>query len=235
MNLFLVGFIVAAVFYVICYLALDNFIIAVLPAALSLVYFGFFAEPQINKYKKKIETFEKCYQFINNYLVALSIQPALDVAYEHSMSTLDSSFIEKVGDINQFNAGEKLRYLSNYFPFHCYKLFVDLVDMWQEQGGDILKMSNYLTNQMAQINEYISTCKQMSSKKVVEFVILWIFSLAILVVLRFALSQFYSMLVTKSIYQMGIVAIFGLCILSVQLLISKITKIEIRGWEKNGK
>lgn len=235
MNVILIGLIVAIAFYIVCFLALNNFIVAIIPAALAIVYFAFFVDPQIKKYNKMINSFSMSYQFINNYLVALSIQKSLDVAFEHSFATLDENFTEKVGDMGSLNSGEKIRYLGNYFPFHFYKLFIDLIDMWQEQGGDILKMSNYLTNQIAEINEYITICKQFTSKKIIEFVILWSFSLAIIVVLRFALSQFYSVLITNSLYQFGVIGIFVFSLFSCQILISKLTKLEIKGWDKNGK
>lgn len=235
MNLIVIGIITSCVFYAIAFISLNNPIIAVLPALLSLVYFVFVADPQYKKYKNKIQSFNKSYVFINNFIVSLSINPVIDSAFDHAVQTLDEEFVSKIGDIKQLNGNEKIRYMSNYFPFHAYNIFIDLIEMWQEQGGDILKMSSNLSNQLTEINETILVTNQMKSKKIVEFVILWAFSLAILVVLRFALSQFYDSLASNIIFKVGVLSIFVLVIISVQLLLSKITKFQIRGWNKNGK
>lgn len=235
MNLYIIGLVVSIIFYVIAYLALDNLILAAIPALLALIYFVFFAQPQIKKMNDRIKSFRSSYQFINNFIVALSIQPVIDQAFDHSLSTLESDFQDSVGDINNLNGVEKLKYLTNFFPFHSYQLFIDLVELWQEHGGDILKMSNFLINDIRECDEYISLCQHMHVKKTIEFSMLWLFSLMILGVLRFALSEFYLSMVSKPFFMIGIISIFIFALITCQLLISKITKLEIKGWNYHGK
>ena len=110
-----------------------------------------------------------------------------------------------------------------------------MVDLWQEQGGDILKMTHFLTNQFREIDDYIITCKRMSEKKTVEFVVLWTFALSILGIIRFALSQFYTMIEGNKMFLIGVICIFVLVLISTQILISKVTHLDLKGWKKYDK
>lgn len=235
MNLYLAGIVIGIIFYIVTFLALNDFILAAIPALLAIIYFCFMVQPQIKKMNDKIKSFRNSYQFINNFIVALSIQPVIDTAFDHSLSTLDEDFRDSVGEITTLNGLEKLKYLTNFFSFHSYQLFVDLVDLWQEHGGDILKMSNFLINDVRECDEYISICQQMHTKKVVEFAMLWFFSFIILAVLRFALSQFYVSIMSKPFFKIGVISVFIFALISCQLLVSKIVKLDIKGWNKYGK
>ena len=111
MNVILIGLIVAIAFYVVCFLALNNFIVAIIPAALAIVYFAFFVDPQIKKYNKMINSFSMSYQFINNYLVALSIQKSLDVAFDVIGDIVMASASQQYGG---FTVPEVDKILSKY-------------------------------------------------------------------------------------------------------------------------
>lgn len=235
MNLYLVGLLVGSLFYIICYLALNDFVLAAIPAVLAIAYFSFFAQPQIKKMNGVIKSFRNSYQFINNFVVALSIQPVVDTSFSHALSSLDAGFQERVGDMGSLNGIEKVKYMSNFFQFHSYQLFVDIINLWQEHGGDVLKMTTFLMNEIRESDEYITVCERMHTKKTVEFTILWIFSLVIIGVLRFALSQFYLSICDAVFFKIGILSIFVFALFSCQLLISKMTKLDIKGWDKHGK
>ncbi|MCQ2776633.1 MAG: hypothetical protein MJ217_02830 [Bacilli bacterium] len=234
MNIYLIGAVVAVIFFATCAISTNNLIIAGIVALVCFIYFAFFASPQINKYTSKLKSFKDANQFINNFIVSLSIQPVIDVAIDHSLSILDDGFKENLTGIEQLSGIEKLKYLCNCFPFHFYSLFVDIVTLWQEQGGDILKMSNFLINDMRQTSEYVSTVEQMNTKKTIEFSMLWVFSLAVLIVIRFALSQFYSLIINKPVFIAGVIILFVFIIFSFQILISKITSLEIKGGSNDG-
>ena len=235
MSIYLVGIVVSGLFYVVTYLATNDFMVATIPACLALVYFLLIASPQVASYQKKTKFFKLTNQFVNNFIVSLSIQPVIDNAFSSAIASLNYDFKDKLHGTEELTSLEKLKHLGNYFTFHAYQAFVQVVDLWQEQGGDILKMSNFLTNQFREIEEYILTCKQIAEKKIIEFSMLWVFALSILVVIRFALSQFYSLIVTNKVYLVGVLAIFAFALFSCQILISKVCSIDLKGWKKYGK
>ena len=130
---------------------------------------------------------------------------------------------------------EKIAYLSKYFKFDIYHLFVDTILLWNEEGGDILKMSRYLIDQARLKEEYLLRCESMHKTKTIEFVILWSIALSILAVLRFALSQFFSYILHTIVYQTAIVIIMLFALFSVYLLVMRVTNLELEGWKDEEK
>lgn len=235
MTIYLVGLLVSCLFYIVCFLATNDLLLSVIPAVLALGYFVIFVSSQAKTYKKKLDYFKLTNQFVNNFIVSLSIQPVIDVAYNNALASLNYDFGDKLSGSEDLNTIERLTYLGNYFTFHSYLVFVQIVDLWQEQGGDILKMTNFLTNQFREIEEYILSCKQLGEKKIIEFSILWLFSLSILVVIRFSLSEFYYSIIKNNVYIFGVLAIFVFALISIQILVSKVCAIELKGWKKYDK
>ena len=86
---------------------------------------------------------------------------------------------------------EKLTYLHKYFAFDLYRIFLDIVTLWSEQGGDILTMSQHLINQV-RLKSNLIHCQNVQRSKTIEFTVLWTIALSIMASLRFALSQFYA-------------------------------------------
>ena len=232
MSIYLVAVMVSGLFYIVTFLATNDLMLGAFPAGLALIYFVFVASPQLNLYKKKMQYFKLTNQFVNNFIISLSIQPVIDSAYKNALTSLNFDFKDKLEGTEELSSLEKLQYLGNYFSFHAYQAFVQVVDLWQEQGGDILKMSNFVTNQFREIEEYILACKQIGERKIVEFTVLWFFALSILVVIRFALAQFYVQIIQNKLYLVGVLAIFVFVIISCQVLISKVCYLDLKGWRK---
>ena len=232
MSIYLVAVMVSGLFYIVTFLATNDLMLGAFPAGLALIYFVFVASPQLNLYKKKMQYFKLTNQFVNNFIISLSIQPVIDSAYKNALTSLNFDFKDKLEGTEELSSLEKLQYLGNYFSFHAYQAFVQVVDLWQEQGGDILKMSNFVTNQFREIEEYILACKQIGERKIVEFTVLWFFALSILVVIRFALAQFYVQIIQNKLYLVGVLAIFVFVIISCQVLISKVCYLDLKGWKK---
>lgn len=230
MNIVFLGFFVGISFGIVAYISTSNFIISGVVFAMSLLYFLIFGSKILNKYKVKINRFHECYYFVNNFVVSLSIKESLSAAFESVIGYGGDSFKEVLSTINDLPEMDKLKYLQKYFKFHVYKLFIDLLDVFIEEGGDVIKMSQYLINDMRMIEEYIIQTETMTKRKAFEFITLWAFSLIILVSLRFALSQFYSYIIDNIFYLGGIIIFFIFILLSCHILLTKINNIELRGW-----
>ena len=159
----------------------------------------------------------------------------MGAAIESGYGTSDDETKAMLDSIRELNEEEKLSYLTKYFRFDLYRLFVDTVSLWNEQGGDILKMSQYLLNQARLKEEYLLTCESMQKRKTIEFAILWAISLGILSILRFALLQFFERIRNALFYQVSVVVIALFVLFSIYVLIKRITKVEIEGWDNEEK
>lgn len=235
MNFALVGVIVACAFGGLTFLASENLFLTIPIFLLTLIFFVFIVKKQIDKAQLKIHRYHHCFQFINSFVISLNIKGSLSAAMQSSYDTSDDATKEIIDSISEMNEEEKISYLGKYFKFDLYHLFVDMVLLWNEEGGDILKMSRYLINQVRLKEEYLLTCQSMHKTKTIEFVVLWSIALAILAILRFALSQFFSHVLHTLIYQISIVVIMLFALFSIYILVMRVTNLELEGWKDEEK
>ena len=154
---------------------------------------------------------------------------------ESAYNTADSSTKEIIDSIKELSEEEKLSYLIKYFKFDLYRLFVDTVSLWNEQGGDIIKMSHHLIDQVRIKEEYLLSCQSINKSKSVEFVVLWSIALMILAALRFALSQFFFRISQTIFYQVSIVITMLFALLSIYILLKRMTNLSLEGWKDDEK
>lgn len=235
MNFLLIGVIVSFAFAGLIFIASENVISTISIFMITLLFFVLLIKRQIDKYQEKTRRYHQCYQFINSYLISLSIKGSLSAARESSYGTADKGTREVIDSIKDLDEEEKLSYLSKYFKFDLYQLFVDTIKVWSEQGGDILTMSQYLINQVRLKEEYLLYCESVHRSKLIEFFVLWGITLTILTSLRFSLSQFYTRIIHAMFFQIAVVVLFLFVLLSIYLMVSRITNVTLEGWKDDEK
>ena len=235
MNIIVVGVVVSIVFSGVSFIASQNIFNSLIIFVLSLAFFILIARRQINKSQQKIHRYHQCFQFINSYLISLNVKGSLSSAMESSYETADEGTKEIIDSIKDLSEQEKVSYLGKYFKFDLYHLFVDMVSLWNEQGGDILAMSRHLVEQVRLKEEYLLTCESLNKSKTVEFVVLWAIALVILASLRFALSQFFNRISKTIIYQVAVGVVILFALFSIYILILRITSVNLEGWKDEEK
>lgn len=231
----IIGTVISVILGVSGFLASGNIIVGVVSLVLPFLYFILFARKSIYKYEVKISRFKECYHFINNFVVSLSIKNSVSSALESTIEAMPSKEFAFSENIDLFSVKEKIQYFSNYFRFHVYSLFIDLINLYEEQGGNILDMSRYLLEETRQVEDYIFRSQNIARKKIVEFAILWFLTLAIMVVMRFALSQFFSTISKQIFFPIGIGLIILFALVSIHIAITKMCHLKIKGWDDNEK
>ena len=235
MNFALVGIVASFVLAGVNYIATQNVFLTFLIFFLSIIFFILFVKRQMAKNQLKIHRYHQCYQFINTFIISLNIKGSMSAAIESSYETSDESTREVLESIKEMNEEEKIGYMCKYFKFDLYRLFVDTVKLWNEEGGDILKMSQYLINQARLKEQYLITCERIHRQKTVEFVVLWGVSLAILSMLRFTLSQFFFRVSKTMFYQISVFLIILFAIFSIYIFVLRISKSDLEGWKDDEK
>ena len=223
------GIIVSALIGFVSFYATSNVFIGGGVLIVGVMFYFLVAYKMLHKYIIKMNRIHECYLFINNFLITLSIKESLNAAFESTTNSISEEFCEYVLSVGDLNPQEKLLYLSKYFTFHIYRIFTDIVLLWQEEGGKILDMSSHITNEMREIEEYVTYCKSISKRKSLEIGTLWLFSLAIVVVLRLSLSDIFAGLLKNPIYLISVPALMLVFLFSMYLLLIRVTKLEIRG------
>lgn len=235
MNFIALGIIVSFVFAGVTFIASQNIFSSLIILAVYTAFFVLIARRQINKNEQKIHRYHQCFQFINSYLISLNVKSSLNAAMESSYETADEGTKEIIDSIKELSEQEKLSYLTKYFKFDLYHLFVDMVSLWSEQGGDIIKMSHHLVDQVRLKEEYLLTCESLNKSKTVEFVVLWAIALVILAALRFALSQFFDRISKTIVYQVAVIVVILFALFSIYILILRITNVNLEGWKDEEK
>ena len=221
---------------VVMYVGSDNYYLSGGVLVTFLLFSFLFFVPKLLKYRRVNDRFHECYHFINNFIISLSIKKAIKPAFENTCLSMSNSFKEMIDNLKDLNDDEKIRYLNGtYFPFHVYRLFIEIVGLYEEQGGDILEMSKYLLQECRLIEEYLISTMSFGNKKCLDFAVLWSISLAILILLRFTLTEFYIYVKNQLFFLIGLGGLSLFVILSTYLLIYKCTKIEIKGYSENEK
>ena len=152
------------------------------------------------------------------------------VAFKEALSDEFKEYMDGIADLKP---QEKLIYLNKYFRFQIYRLFTDIVLLWVEEGGNILEMSTHITNSSRECEEYLAFAESINRRKTLEVAILWLFSLAIIIALRIALTDFYDGLIKQPIFLVSVCLLMLIVLLSAFLLVRRITKIEIKGIEND--
>ena len=172
----LLGFVVALILGFVCYFSTSNIFIGVGVLVFFLItYFLIFYKKLLN-YRNSVVKINECYLFINNFLVTLSIKGSLNAAFDATKTSISDEYYEYLQSIEELNPQEKLIYLNKYFPFHVFQIFIDIVLLWLDEGGDILEMSSHITNEMREIQEYTTFSQSVSKRKALEVGVLWFFS-----------------------------------------------------------
>lgn len=228
----LIGLIVSIALSLVCFVSTSNLITTAVIGGVSLIYFLFYVKRVLNLKNEQITRFQCCYQFINNFLIALSIKEHISGALASALESQNPETVELMRSIDSNDPLDKVKYIKDYFRFDIYSLFVDLVTLYSEEGGEIIKMSQYLLNQIREDEEYLINAERLNQKAVIEFSILWVFSLMILVILRLALQDFFSYIVKSSFYQISVVCILFFALISIHIAVCKITNIKIKGWTR---
>lgn len=233
MNFILVGIVVSIILAAVTFIATQNLIFTLLIFFISSIFFILVVNKSMKRNQMKTHRYHQCFQFINSFIVSLNVTGSMNAAFQRAYETTDEDTKEIIESIKDLNEQEKLSYLIKYFKFDLYRLFVDVINLWNEEGGDIIKMSQYLINQARLKEQYLVNCEIIHRQKTVEFVVLWAITLAILGILRFALSQFFSHIRGSLFYQISVFVIVLFAIFSVYILLMRVNKVDLEGWKDN--
>lgn len=231
MNFLLVSIFVSIALAGVCFIATQNFLSCLSIFLIYLAFFIFVARRLINKTQQKVHRYHQCFQFINSFIISLNVKGSLASSFQSAYDISDEATKEIVDSINALTEEEKLTYLCKFFKFDLYHLFVDMIFLWNEEGGDILKMSRYLVEQVRLKEEYLLTCQSLNKSKTIEFVVLWSIALVILTALRFALTQFFSFIAKTIFYQIAVMVILLFILLSIYILLLRMSNLQLEGWK----
>lgn len=215
-----------------CFIASDNWILSLIITLLYIVYLFAIFNIILKKYNNNVLKYHQCYNFINDYVAAISSYQSLLGAFDAIYENFNDDLKKELEGVKDVDILEKIKYLQSYFPFHVYYMFCQIIELYDHQGGDILNMSSYLIKQVRSIEEYVNACTKYRSSKIVELIILWGSCLLILIFIRFGLASFFETLKNEFIYVLFIAIFFAFLLFCLHIALNRLFKINIRGFSK---
>jgi len=213
----------------ISFIASNSLIVALIVFALGLIYFLLIFNKKYCKDMIKVNRFHECFNFVNNFIISLSVKDSLLNAFTNSTLKISDDFKKELESISHLQIEEKLKYLERYFYFDFYILFNQTILLFKTQGGNILDISKHLLNEGRNIEEYLMDVSAASKRKIVEISILWLFTLFILVFLRFGLSNFFVSISKEIFFKAGIVGFFVFFYVCFEVSRISISQVDISG------
>lgn len=220
--------IISLIIGVIAYLTSYNTVIGIAIFVLFLTYYFLIGRKLLKKYLLRIDQIHCCYFFINSFIVTLSVKESFEDAYESATRLTNKNFNDEVGELQTMPLNDRIIYLRKYFNLAIYKMFLNILKLYEDQGGDILGMSDCLLREATRTEKSLSESKEIGNRKLFEFGLLWIMSFAILLFLRFGISDFYIKMIKSSTFIVLLVTYFLLSLVSIHLFIVSFTSIKIK-------
>ena len=210
------------------YLATNNTFIPVGIFALYIVYYFAIIRRKIKQYFMRIERIHACYHFINSFIITLSVKESLDEAYLNGIRNAPQNLIDETNEIDNMTIIERITFLRSYFNLAIYKMFVNVVNLYQEQGGNIITISESLLRECTRVEKTLADSVSVGNKHLVEFTTLWLLSFFILVFLRFSISQFYLQMISSVTVVVMIAVFYLIFLVSLHLFLTKYVSLSVK-------
>lgn len=203
------------------YVASGNFYLAGIIAILFCVYGIAYFKRKVERHGKMMTSAQECHKFINNFLLSMSVRNSMADAFSNATMNCDGLLREEIKHIEHLSVREQIDYLNKYFRFDVYYMFLNILALYEEQGGDILTMAATLIQEVHRMEEATMSVATIINRKVIEFVVLWTITLGIIIFMRFGMGQFYSKLLNEALVITMSSSLFFLLLISIHLALNK--------------
>ena len=227
-NAFLIATIVSLIIAFLSYLTSNNYFIAAAIFLIYLIYYLVFARKMIKGYLEKNRRIHNCYQFINSFIITMSVKDSLEDSFVNATQGAEGDYLDTVNELSELTPMDKVTYLRKYFNLAVYKMFINIIQIYLDQGGKLLNMSDTLIQETTRIEDTLNKTNSSIKKVAIEFVVLWLISFMVLIFLRFGISDFYMTMLSSLPFLITLVAFFILFLVSIHIYIRRATAIYIK-------
>lgn len=222
--LMLICTILAILFFTFIYFTINNLVYALTGGLFVLAYGLLYGDKVIKTYFKKQKTNIECSNFINTLIVSLSISNSLELAYKDATIKISKSLEKQVKQCSSIDVFDILASLQSYFKNNNYMVFLNILHMHLESGGNILEMSAYLQTELRRRQELVNSIKQINARKAYEFFTLWGFCIAIVLFCRFGLTNIYQMMQANELFNYELIFFYFFMLISFHVFISSVSQ-----------
>ena len=220
---------------ILLYISTLNYIFSIVIFVLFVVDYFVLMRKKFIHYFSLIERVHTSYHFINSFVISLSVKDSLEDAYQNGIRINNARLNAETKELNEMVVLDRIKYLDSYFNLSIYKVFLNVLDLYQDQGGNILNMSDNLLRECTRTEKTLSETLSIGYKHLTEFIILWLLSFGILLFMRFSIEEFYLMMLKNALIVPLIFVFFLTCLVSINLFVNAFTNLTIKEGQKNEK
>lgn len=202
----------------IAYIVTNNIYFLVAVAILFIGYFAFVEFSLKKNYKMKNIKANDLNIFIHDFIASICCNGSIDKAIKEAYANASGYLKEEIDSVSEFKGIKKLESLTRYFSSSFYQLFLKCASSFEK--GDSLSSFYYLYSENNRLLKAKETEKKKLIKSFFEFAITWIVAFIILLIARYAISNFIASLSKNFIYLVGIGAFFLFFMFSIHLFIT---------------
>ena len=222
-------FIILGIFIgILCYISTINLIFSIVILVLFVADYFLLMRKRFKHYFELIERVHTSYHFINSFVISLSVKDSLEDAYQNGIRINNARLNAETKELTEMAPLDRVKYLSSYFNLSIYSVFLNVLDLYQDQGGNILNMADNLLRECTRTEKVLSDTLSIGYKHLTEFIILWLMSFGILLFMRFSIEEFYLMMLKNAFIVPMIFMFFLICIASINLFVNAFTNITIK-------
>ena len=155
---------------VLCFITTSNIYFSLAIFAIYIAYYFLIQYKRIKKYKSLVNRVHSCCFFINSFLITMSVKESFEDGYFSGLRVKNPELIMFTNELNELAYSERVIYLKNYFKLAIYKMFLNVLDIYQDQGGNILTMSDNLIRECSRTEKTLNDSSSLGIKHLVEFI-----------------------------------------------------------------
>ena len=216
----------------VCFLSTNNYIFSVLIVVIVVIDYFLLMRKRFINYFSLIERVHTSYHFINSFVVSMSVKDSLEDAYQNGIRIDNARLNAETHELTEMPVIDRVRYLKGYFNLSIYKMFLNVLELYQDQGGNILSMADNLIRECTRTEKVLSDTLAIGYKHLTEFIILWLMSFGILLFMRFSLVDFYQTMLKTALIGYLLFVFFLICIVSINLFVNAFTNLTVKEEEK---
>ena len=196
-----------------------------------------FLAPMLKRRREKEKRRHECYRFINSFLIDLSVTDSPEEAYRAASNDAKGEEKEVLEGMNDAPVIERIEYMNSYFSEPYYPMFVSLISVYLEQGGDVLKMADPLLKEASNSEKHGDSMDKQRNAFLVQEISLWGLSYIVLLLIRVSLNSFYANLSKSMLYCVVATSYFLVAMLGFYLFMRRYARdgVSVLKGKKNGK
>ncbi|MDR1697861.1 MAG: hypothetical protein LBR37_02980 [Erysipelotrichaceae bacterium] len=186
----------------------------------------------IMRSKKKVRMYETAFSFIDSFLLHLSNYRVVKDVLENRKILFDQELNAFLDKYQEYDDNTKLIEIANFYHVTEYQIFLALIKIYEENGGEILRISNRLVEIIAEKSTLLSDYKRKSALILINNIILTVLTFLILILCRFLVTDLYRVFFSTPLFLILLAIFLAGYNLVAYLYIKKLYKLEFL-YEKN--